>query len=149
TAGEEEYLQAIWTLADEAFRRGVILLGELPPEVTPNEDFYTVSKNFVDPRVSEAAWSLRVTGLVERPLTLSYQELLALGSTRQYLTLVCISNEVGGPLMGNALWEGVPLADLLGRAGVRSGAKKVVLQGEADYSDSFPLEKALEPGTLL
>ena len=135
----------LWTLARIPWPGN----GGLTPEITPTEDFYAVSKNFLDPDVNEAQWNLEVTGLVERPLTLSYQEMLELPSTEQYLTLMCISNEVGGDLMGTALWRGVRLADFLARAGVRPGATKVVLTGDDDYSDSFPLKKAQELGTLL
>ncbi|MEE9202084.1 MAG: molybdopterin-dependent oxidoreductase, partial [Dehalococcoidia bacterium] len=139
-----------WLWALTHLTTGALLnAGGLPPEVTPTSDFYTVSKNFFDPDVNEARWELEVSGLVEQPFTLSYQELLALDGTQQYLTLACISNEVGGHLMGNALWRGIRLSDLLGRAGVRPGAIKVVLTGEDGYSDSFPLDKALESGTLL
>jgi DMSO/TMAO reductase YedYZ molybdopterin-dependent catalytic subunit len=126
-------------------------VANLSPEITPNNDFYLVSKNlFSDPTVNANSWSLRVDGMVEHPYTLSYQDLLALPMKQQYESLMCISNEVGGPYMSNALWEGVPLADLLARAGgVKAGATKVVLYAVDDYSDSIHLSKALEPTTLL
>jgi hypothetical protein len=68
---------------------------------------------------------------------------------QQYESMMCVSNEVGGPYMSNALWEGVRLQDLLERAGVKSGAVKVVFYATDDYSDSIHLDKALEPTTLL
>ncbi|MDP6101002.1 MAG: molybdopterin-dependent oxidoreductase [Dehalococcoidia bacterium] len=135
----------MWTLASLPSARS----GEMTPEVTPTGNFYAVSKNFLDPDVNEAQWNLEIVGLVERPLILSYRELLELPSTEQHLTLMCISNEVGGDLVGTALWKGVRLADLLARADVRPSTTKVVLTGDDDYSDSFPLEKAQEPNTLL
>ena len=122
----------------------------LSPEITSNDQFYIVSKNlFSDPTVNGASWSLVVNGEVEHPFSLTYQQLLALPMKQQYESLECVSNEVGGPYMSNALWEGVPLNDLLQRAGVRAGASKVVFYAADGYSDSIHLSKALEPTTLL
>lgn len=122
----------------------------LSPEVTSNDQFYLVSKNLsADPTVESSSWRLTVDGQVDSPSTLTYQELLALPMRQQYESLMCVSNEVGGQYMSNALWEGVPLADLLQRAGVRAGATKVVFHAADDYTDSIHLTKALEPTTLL
>ena len=121
----------------------------LSSEITPNDQYYIVSKNFTDPTVSEHEWSLKVTGLVEQPYTLTYQDLLALPMHQQYESMECISNDVGGPYMSNAFWEGVRLADLLERAGVKPGATKIVLHAYDDYTDSIHLSKALEPTTLV
>jgi DMSO/TMAO reductase YedYZ molybdopterin-dependent catalytic subunit len=123
----------------------------LSSELTPNDQYYVVSKNlFSDPDVNSQAWSLTVNGAVEKPYTLTYSELAALPMKLQYESMMCISNEVGGPYMSNALWEGIPLADLLQRAGgVKTGATKVVLYAVDDYSDSIHLSKALEPTTLV
>ena len=123
----------------------------LSPEITPNDQFYQVSKNIVaDPTVAANSWSLTVNGMVNQPYTLTYNELLALPMKQQYESLMCISNEVGGQYMSNAQWNGIPLADLLNRAGgVKTGATKVVLYAVDDYSDSIHLSKALEPTTLL
>jgi len=122
----------------------------LSPELTANTQFYVVSKNFVDPTVNGNNWQLTVNGLVEKPYTLNYSQLLAQPMQRQYETLECISNEVGGHYMSNALWEGVPLAHLLQMAGtIQKGATKVVLHAADDYSDSIHLAKALEPTTVV
>lgn len=122
----------------------------LSPEVTSNDQFYIVSKNlFSDPTVNGSTWQLTVDGEVDNPLKLSYQQVLALPMQKQYETLECISNDVGGGYMSNALWEGVPLRALLQQAGVKSGAIKVVFYAADNYSDSIHLEKALEPTTLL
>jgi DMSO/TMAO reductase YedYZ molybdopterin-dependent catalytic subunit len=122
----------------------------IAPEITPNDKFYVVSKNvFRDPVVDAQSWRLEVSGLVERPLTLSYDQMRALPVAEQLFTLQCISNEVGGELIGNALWRGIWLADLLRQAGVRSEAFDVVFHAADDYSDSIPIGKALEPGTML
>ncbi len=122
----------------------------LSPEVTPNDQYYIVSKNlYADPTVSADGWRLVVYGQVEHVFSLTYQELLAQPMQTQYESMMCVSNEVGGPYMSNALWEGVPLKDLLQRAGVKPGATKVVFYADDDYSDSIHLTKALEPTTLL
>lgn len=122
----------------------------LSPEVTTNDQYYLVSKNlYADPTVSANGWRLAVYGQVEHVFSLTYQELLAQPMQTQYESMMCVSNEVGGPYMSNALWEGVPLKDLLQRAGVKPGATKVVFYADDDYSDSIHLTKALEPTTLL
>lgn len=122
----------------------------LSAEITPNDQYYLVSKNlFSDPTVDGNTWRLTVDGQVEHPFTLSYQEVLALPMKKQYESMMCISNEVGGEYMSNALWEGVPLVALLLRAGVKPGATKVVFHAADDYSDSIHLSKAVEPTTLM
>ena len=122
----------------------------LSPEVTSNDQFYLVSKNlFSDPTVNGNSWRLTVDGHVDNPFTLTYQDMLAQPMKQQYESLMCISNDVGGQYMSNALWEGIPLVDLLQRAGVKTGATKVVFHAADDYTDSIHLTKALEPTTLL
>ena len=122
----------------------------LSPEVTSNDQFYIVSKNlFSDPTVDGNSWRLTVDGQVDKPLTLTYQDVLAQPMKQQYESLMCVSNEVGGQYMSNALWEGIPLMDLLQRAGVKAGATKIVFHAADDYTDSIHLTKALEPTTLL
>lgn len=121
------------------------------PVITPPGDHYQVSKNllFSDPRVDAARWRLDVHGLVARPLSLSLDDLLAMPAVEQYATLACIGNGVPARAVGTALWTGVPLAAVLERAGVAGGAREVVLIGADNYTDSIPLERALQPGTLL
>jgi DMSO/TMAO reductase YedYZ molybdopterin-dependent catalytic subunit len=121
----------------------------LSPEVTPNDLFYTISKNVFTPTVDAKKWRLEVKGHVGRPFSLTYDALRALPMKSQYVTLECISNEIGGDLIGNALWQGVPLRDLLERAGVKPGAVDCVLRAAEGYSDSFPIAKALHPDTLV
>jgi len=122
----------------------------LSPEITLNDQFYIVSKNLTaDPTVDGNSWRLTVDGQVDNPFTLTYQELLGQPMKQQYESLMCISNEVGGQYMSNALWEGIPLMDLLQRAGVKAGATKIVLHAYDEYTDSIHLTKALEPTTLL
>ena len=129
---------------------GEIHAAGISPEITSNELYYVVSKNLLsDPNVDARGWHLTVDGQVDHPFTLNYQELLAQPMQTQYESMMCISNEVGGEYMSNALWEGVPLKDLLQQAGVKPGATKVVFHSADDYSDSIHLVKALEQTTLL
>lgn len=122
----------------------------LSAEVTPNADFYVVSKNLQDPLVDEAAWRLRVDGLVGRPLVLDRRALRRFQMVEQYQTLECISNPVGGDLISNAHWRGVRLREILEAAGgMGPGAVKVVLHAEDNYSDSIPVDRALDEATVL
>jgi len=121
----------------------------LATEVTPVGTFYLVSKNIFDPAIDAKTWKLAVKGKVERPYDLTLDELRKLPSVTKPHTLMCISNEIGGDLISNAMWKGVPLRVILDRAGLRPGATKVVLRGRDGYSDSFPLSTALLDGTIV
>jgi DMSO/TMAO reductase YedYZ molybdopterin-dependent catalytic subunit len=121
----------------------------LAREITPVPDFYVVSKNAFDPQVNGDKWRLEIAGMVDRPLSLTYAEVRALPHVEQYATLECISNEVGGNLIGNALWRGVRLKDLIEKAGLRPGVVDIVLRASDDYSDSIPLDRAMGEGTIL
>ena len=124
--------------------------GMLLPEVTPVGQFYSISKNFFgDPTVDAATWQLEVGGQVERPFSMTYDDLRAMPAVEDYRTLLCISNEVGGDLIGNARWRGVRLRDLLERAGPVAGAYKVIFTCADDYTDSIRFEKAMQPEAIL
>src|SRR5437867_3886063 len=99
----------------------------------PNERFYIVSKNFNDPRVSADKWSLEVLGLVAQPRRFSYEEILALPTPSQYATLECISNTLGGNLMSNAHWTGVPLSELAHALGVQPEARAITFRSADNY----------------
>ncbi len=134
-----------------AARSGVIGGGSnnIPAPMTPIPEFYTVSKNFIDPNVDLDNWALDIKGLVERPVTVSYEQLLSLPAVEQTATLTCISNEIGGDLISNGHWTGVRLSDVLALTGVRPQAQKLAFFGTDGYSDSFPLSKALEHTTII
>ena len=121
----------------------------LEPLVTPNDQFYVISKNNIDPTVDVKDWSLTITGMVDNKMILDYDALTAMPSQQQYATLQCISNAVGGDLIGCALWEGVSLWDLLVQAGIQPGVKDIVLHAADGYQESIPLEKAQDPEVLL
>ncbi len=107
---------------------------------TPNDVFYRIDTSLVPPTVDPQAWRLRVHGMVDRELTLTYDDLLARGLTGAWVTLCCVSNPVGGDLIGNAWWSGVPVADLLREAGVRPGADAVKQTSKDGWTCGTPLE---------
>lgn len=123
--------------------------GELTPILTTTKDFYHVSKNFTDPTVSADGWTLEITGLVDKPLTFTHEELVARATTKQITTLCCISNELNGDLIGTAEWTGIPLVDLLTEAGVQASAIDLKCSAADDYTDSFPVSIGMDPHVLL
>lgn len=123
--------------------------GQMPPEITPNDQFYVVSKNFFDPSVDTADWRLDVGGLVENDFSLNLDELMALPYVEQFTTLICISNEVGGDLVSNARWRGVPLVRLLAAAGLNEEVTEISFVADDGYTESLPLEQALRDEVLV
>jgi DMSO/TMAO reductase YedYZ molybdopterin-dependent catalytic subunit len=119
------------------------------PRITPQENLYNVSSRILDPNVDVATYTLKIEGNVDRPLTLTLDQLQRLPRVQQTSTLQCISNEVGGDLVGNCTWNGARLADLLAEAGLRPGSQRVVLYGADGYVDSIDLADALKPTTLI
>jgi len=119
-------------------------LDGLSPLVTPNDAFFRIDTALVVPRVDAASWRLKVTGMVDQPYELTFDDLLELVSIAESVTLVCVSNEVGGKLAGNAIWRGVPLAELLNRAGIQAGATQVVGRSVDGFTVGFPTQVALD-----
>ena len=116
---------------------------ELSPIVVPNGDFYRIDTALLVPRPDLATWRLRVTGMVERPFELTYDELLAMDLHEQYVTIACVSNEIGGDLVGNALWSGVRLKELLDRAGISPEATQIVGRAVDGFTVGFPTAWAI------
>ena len=122
----------------------------LATEVTSTADFYAVSKNFLsNPTVDAAKWALQVAGEVNNPYTLTYNKLLQLPAVERYQTLMCISNEVGGNLIGNGLWRGTALRDIIMAAQPKAGVIKVVFTAADGYQDSVTYDRALLPQNVL
>ena len=113
-------------------------IGGLTPAVVPNADFYRIDTRLDVPRVSADTWSLRIRGMVDHEVTLTYADLLAMPLVEQYVTIACVSNEVGGGLVGNAKWTGVPLVPLLESAGVQPGATQLVGRSFDGWTCGFP-----------
>ncbi|CAN5289529.1 sulfite oxidase [soil metagenome] len=111
--------------------------------VTPNEEFYRIDTALIVPRPNLDTWRLRVSGMVDRPFELTYDELVAMPLHEQYVTIACVSNEVGGNLVGNALWRGVRLKELLDQAGVQSSATQIVGRAVDGFTAGFPTAWAL------
>lgn len=122
----------------------------LSPEITSAADHYVVDINLVQPSVNAAGWKLDVFGEVDEPLTLDFAQLQErFEVVEEFSVLSCISNEVGGELVGNSAWGGVRLRDVLEAARVRPDGTELVLRAADGYSDSFPLELGMDESVLL
>ena len=116
----------------------------LTPFMTSNASFYRVDTDLVLPQVSPETWTLTIDGMVDRPVELTFAELLKMPLTEADITLVCVSNQVGGTYNGNATWLGVPLAGLLRRAGVRAGADQVLSAATDGMTISTPVATIMD-----
>jgi DMSO/TMAO reductase YedYZ molybdopterin-dependent catalytic subunit len=116
----------------------------LGPFVTPNDDFYRIDTALLVPQVSPDRWRLRVHGLVERELELTLDDLLSRPLVERDVTLSCVSNEVGGSLVGNAVWRGVLLADLLDEAGVRPEATQLFSTSVDGWTCGTPVAAVMD-----
>jgi DMSO/TMAO reductase YedYZ molybdopterin-dependent catalytic subunit len=114
------------------------------PFVTPASEFYRIDTVLGVPTIDVATWRLSVEGMVDHPFSIGWDELLALDAVERPVTLECVSNEVGGNLIGSARWLGVRTADLLKRAGVREGADMVLSSSVDGFSVSTPLGALLD-----
>lgn len=112
----------------------------ISPYITPNAEFYRIDTALSVPSVDPADWSLRITGMVEEEVTLTWDELLALPLEEHLATLSCVSNEVGGDLIGTALWLGYPIRELLARARPTAGADMVLSRSVDGFTASSPLD---------
>lgn len=117
--------------------------------ITPNAQFYSVTKNVVDPRIEVGTWRLEVFGLVNNPRTYAFDDLTQFPPFEQESTLMCISNRIGSGLFSNAVWDGAQLSTVLNESGVKPGAVEVKLYGADGYIDTFSIERALDPNAML
>ena len=119
-------------------------------EVTSAAAFYRVAIDIIDPTVDASIWSLAVDGLVGSPKTYSIKDVQSFPEATQYATMECVSNELNGNLISNAMWGGVKISDILASAGgAQSGARYVVFYSIDGYSVGIPLEKAMMPDSIL
>jgi DMSO/TMAO reductase YedYZ molybdopterin-dependent catalytic subunit len=116
----------------------------LTPILVPNSDFYRIDTAFAVPRVNLQEWTLTVRGRVDRPYSIDFYDLLDLRMVERDITLSCVSNRVGGDLVGNARWLGVPLSEILDRAGVRPEASQIVGRSVDKFTVGFPVEAAYD-----
>ncbi|TBN57480.1 twin-arginine translocation signal domain-containing protein [Glaciihabitans arcticus] len=112
----------------------------LSPVISDNEGFYRIDTAIQVPSVETADWKLRITGMVENEIEVTWDELLALPMIETYVTLMCVSNEVGGTLVGNAKWLGYPIHNLLARAKPLAGADMVLSTSIDGWTAGTPLE---------
>jgi len=116
----------------------------LTPIVVANAAFYRIDTALVVPAVDPEEWTLTITGMVDRDVVLTYADIMAMPLVERYVTLSCVSNEVGGGLVGNALWTGVPLPELLDLAGVQGDADQIVARSIDGWSAGFPTDIAFD-----
>lgn len=117
----------------------------ITPLRTPTADFYRVDTRLTVPAVDVDSWTLTIDGDVEQEVTLTFEELSAMETVERDITLTCVSNEVGGPYVGGARWLGVPLADVLARAGIDATKADQILSTDVDgMTISTPLDVALD-----
>jgi DMSO/TMAO reductase YedYZ molybdopterin-dependent catalytic subunit len=113
-------------------------IDDVTPWVVPNADFYRIDTALAVPQVPKDSWRLRIHGMVDREIELTFADLLARPMIERYITLSCVSNQVGGDLVGNALFQGVRFKDVLDEAGVRPGATQVVSRSIDGWSCGSP-----------
>ncbi|MEV4266857.1 molybdopterin-dependent oxidoreductase [Kribbella sp. NPDC049584] len=114
------------------------------PWATPNDDFYRIDTALSVPQIAPADWKLRIHGMVDREITLSFDDLLKRQVIHKWVTLTCVSNEVGGDLIGNALWSGVVLKDLLEEAGPSKDADAIQSTSKDGFTAGTPLPTLLD-----
>ena len=139
---------AVEPLAPLAARHGVDVEG-MTPFRTSNADFYRIDTALTVPQVPVESWTLGVKGMVDEELTLTFDELCALGLVEADVTMTCVSNRVGGDLVGNARWLGVPVQRLLDEAGVDPAADKLVGRSVDGYPCGFPVSAVGDGRTCL
>ena len=116
----------------------------LSPFLTPTADFYRIDTALVVPQISRAGWKLKIHGMVDRELTLTYDELVSRPLIERYMTLSCVSNEVGGDLIGNARWLGVRLADVLDEAGIDPKATQLASRSADGWTCGTPVSVVMD-----
>jgi DMSO/TMAO reductase YedYZ molybdopterin-dependent catalytic subunit len=116
----------------------------ITPFITSNANFYRVDTAIVLPQVDPASWQLRIHGMVQREITLSFDELLKRPLIEDYVTLCCVSDPVGGPFIGNALWLGASLAALLRQAGIKAGADQLMCTSVDGFTSGTPVQTVMD-----
>lgn len=111
---------------------------------TPNAEFYRIDTTLTTPQVDPAGWRLTIRGMVDKPFTLTYKDLLDRPLVERDITMVCVSNEVGGNYIGTARWLGVPLATILKEAGVKSGATQLVSRSVDGWTAGSPVADVMD-----
>lgn len=121
----------------------------LASEITPTYLFYRIDINPIVPEVDVNSWNLLIKGMVGTPIKLSYEEIKSMSAIEEFVTLECISNKIGGDLIGTALWKGVRLKDVLEKAKILPGVQYIVFRCSDGYDVGIPLNKGLMNETIL
>ena len=121
----------------------------ISPYITSNKDFYRIDTALRVPTIEPADWSLTLNGLVENPYELSYDEILEMDLVKKDVTLTCVSNEIGGPLVGNAVWSGVPLSEIISKSKPLPEAQQVMCHSVDGFTAGFPIENIFDGRTAL
>lgn len=138
------------SIVADANANPVATVANISPVVVPNDEFYRIDTALLVPQVDPSDWTLTIDGMVDTPLTFTYQELLDRATMTAPVTLSCVSNEVGGNLVGNAIWQGVPLTELLDEAGVDpSVATQISSRSVDDWTCGFPTDLAYDGRTVM
>jgi DMSO/TMAO reductase YedYZ molybdopterin-dependent catalytic subunit len=116
----------------------------LSPFITPNGVFYRVDTAIILPEVDPASWQLRIHGMVNREITITFADLLRMPLIEDYITLCCVSNPVAGPYIGNARWLGASLARLLRSAGIRAGASQLLCTSVDGFTSGTPVQVVMD-----
>jgi DMSO/TMAO reductase YedYZ molybdopterin-dependent catalytic subunit len=117
--------------------------------IRPEDQFYQVSKNLIDPDIARDSWRLDIVGQVENPRVYSFADIAAMPAVEQETTLLCISYGIGSGLCSNAIWKGVPLPTLLAEVKPKPKVTTVLFRAADGYYETFRFEKAMEPTTLV
>ncbi len=112
--------------------------------ITPNDSFYRVDTALLLPQVAPSTWQLRIHGMVQREVTITFAELLKRPLIEDYVTLTCVSDPVGGPYVGNAKWLGASLAALIRQARPRAGASQLLCTSADGFTSGTPLQVVLD-----
>ncbi|MBB4855315.1 DMSO/TMAO reductase YedYZ molybdopterin-dependent catalytic subunit [Mycobacteroides chelonae] len=110
------------------------------PYITSNADFYRIDTALRVPQVTTAEWQLNIHGMVDRPRTLTWADLNAMAATERAVTLTCVSNEIGGDLIGNAMWTGFPIKPILESVGVQADADMLMSTSADGWTAGTPLD---------
>lgn len=121
----------------------------MTPFITPNADFYRIDTAVIVPQVTAEEWTLTFDGMVRRPFTITYADLLDMPMVERDVTIMCVSNPIGGDLIGTARWLGTPLLPLLERAGIEPGADQLFSTSVDGWTCSTPLDGLAEREPLL
>jgi len=113
--------------------------------ISPNDNFYRIDSALSIPRIDVDTWSMKITGMVDNEIEFTFDDLLAMEPIEEFVTLSCVSNRVGGDLVGNARWLGVPIKKLLDMAGVQPGATQIVGRSVDGWTGGFPTEYLDDP----